>query len=250
MAEILRNKSATNCNGLFHGHHFLFTNLESRMLKSSLKSEFDDFFICINEYTDLLFKIFEAKEVIIPPEKRREILTEILLSEKKHIHEAFVLKIYVAWEVLVENLLIECLSRDPSKYAEYKGIRLAKRLTKDVCRCLISGLGYFDFKDTGDLKGKANNILIPKSNPFAKIPRDAGNKIDEFCVIRNYLAHYSESSRQSLIRMYKNKYSLTFREPGDFFFEFDKQNKQIRFANYTNAFMKAADEMALFLGVY
>lgn len=220
------------------------------MGKYSLKAEFNKFFVRINEHTDLLLKIFEAKKVVIPPEKKKEILTEILPSEKKQIHEAFVLKIYVAWEVLVENLFVECLSRDPSKYAEYKGIRLAKRLTKDVCRSLVSGLGYFDFKDTGDLKGKAKKVLAPRYNPFKVIPSDEGNKIDEFCVIRNYLAHYSESSRQSLMRMYKNKYSLTFREPGDFFFEFDKQNKQIRFANYTNAFMKATDEMAIFLGVY
>ena len=220
------------------------------MGKYSLKAEFNKFFVRINEHTDLLLKIFEAKKVVIPPEKKKEILTEILPSEKKQIHEAFVLKIYVAWEVLVENIFIECLSRDPSKYAEYKGIRLAKRLTKDVCRSLVSGLGYFDFKDTGDLKGKAKKVLAPRYNPFKMIPSDEGNKIDEFCVIRNYLAHYSESSKQSLMRMYKNKYSLTFREPGDFFFEFDKQNKQIRFANYTNAFMKAADEMALFLAVY
>ena len=219
------------------------------MPKTSLKSEFDDFFIRINEYTDLLFKIFEAKEVIIPPEMKREILTEILLSEKKHIHEAFVLKIYVAWEVLVENLLIECLSRDPSKYAEHKAIKLPKRLTKDVCRGLISGLGYFDFKDTGDLKGKAKRVLVTKFDPFAKIPSDAAKRIDEFYVIRNYLAHYSESSKQSLMRMYKNKYNLPFQEPGDFFFGFDKHNKQIHFANYTNAFLKAADVMAEFLGV-
>jgi hypothetical protein len=219
------------------------------MPKSSIKNEFDDFFLRINEYTDLLIKIFEAKEVTIPPEKRREILTEILLSEKKHIHEAFVLKIYVAWEVLVEKLLVECLSRDPSKYAEYKAIKLPKRLTKDVCRGLISGLGYFDFKDTGDLKGKAKRILVTRLDPFAKIPSDIAKRIDEFYAIRNYLAHYSESSKQSLMRIYKNKYNLPFQEPGDFFFEFDKHNKQIRFANYTNAFLKAADVMAEFLGI-
>ena len=126
---------------------------------------------------------------------------------------------------------------------------MLKRLTKVVCRGLISGLGYFDFKDTGDLKGKAKRVLVEKHNPFAQIPSDEGKKIDEFCVIRNYLAHYSDSSRQSLIRLYKNVYGLPFREPGDFFFEYDKQNRQIRFANYTNAFLKAADEMAIFLGV-
>lgn len=226
------------------------------MPQSSLKKQFDGFFIRINEYTDLLLKIFEAKEVIIPPEKRKEILTEILASEKKQIHEAFVLKIYVAWEVLVENLFVECLSRDPSKYAAYKAIKLPQRLTRDVCRGLISGLGYFDFRNTADLKGKANNILVPRLNPFAEIPRDAGNKIDEFCVIRNYLAHYSDASKRSLGRMYRNGYGMKFRQPGDFLFdmvefvELGKRAKQTRFANYTDAFIKAADKMAIFLRVH
>ena len=218
------------------------------MGKYSLKSDFNKFFVNINEYTDLLLKIYEAREVVIPPEKKKEILTEILLSEKKHIHEAFVLKIYVAWEVLVENLLVECLSSDPSKYADYKAIKLPKKLTKDICRGLISGLGYFDFRDTGDLKGKANDILVSKYNPFDSVLPDKA--IDEFYIIRNYLAHYSDSSKKSLMRMYKNRYNLPFREPGDFFFEFDERNKHIRFANYSNAFMNVAEEMAIFLGVY
>lgn len=220
------------------------------MGKYSLKAEFERFFVLVSEHTDLLLKIFESHQVIIPPQKKKEILTEILLSEKKQIHEAFVLKIYVAWEVLVENLFVECLSRDPSQYVKYKAFKLPKKLTKDVCRGLISGLGYFDFKDTGDLKGKAKRLLTVRYNPFVKIPSDEAKKIDEFCIIRNYLAHYSDSSRQSLMRMYKEKYSLSFREPGDFFFEFDKHKKQIRFADYTNAFLKAADEMAIFLSVY
>jgi len=226
------------------------------MRKDSIKAEFDKFFILINEYTDLLLKIFEAKEVVIPPQKKKEILTEILPSEKKYIHEAFVLKIYVAWEVLVENLFIECLSRDPSEYAKFKAIKLPKKLTRDVCRGLISGLGYFDFKDTGDLKGKARRALVRKYNPFAKIPSDEGKKIDEFCIIRNYLAHRSIASKQSLARMYKNHYRMNFRQPGDFLFdtvefvELGKRDKQTRFANYADAFIKAVDEMALFLSVH
>jgi hypothetical protein len=220
------------------------------MGRYSLKGEFDSFFVLINEYTDLLLKVFEAIEVVIAPQKKKEILTEVLSSEKKHIHEAFVLKIYVAWEVLVENLFVDCLSRDPSQYALYKTVKLPKKLTRDVCRGLVSGLGYFDFKDTRDLKGKAKRVLVEKYNPFVKISSSDAAKIDEFCTIRNYLAHYSDSSRQSLGRMYKNKYGSPFREPGDFFFEFDKKKRQIRFADYANAFLKAADEMAIFLGVY
>jgi len=65
----------------------------------------------LNAYTDLLLKLYEAPEVVLTPEQAKEIGKRIRLSEKKHIHEAFVLKIYVAWEVLVENVFVECLHR-------------------------------------------------------------------------------------------------------------------------------------------
>ena len=49
------------------------------MRKDSLKAEFDKFFILLNEYTDLLLKIFEAKEIIIPPQKKKSrVNTELL----------------------------------------------------------------------------------------------------------------------------------------------------------------------------
>ncbi len=219
------------------------------MRKALLTREFDRFFTRLNDYTDLLLKLYEAREVVIAPGQAREIDKRIRPSEKKHIHEAFVLKIYVAWEVLVENVFVECLRRDPSEYATRKGLVLPGKLSRDVSRAMLSGLGYFDFKDTSDLKGKARRFLTPRQNPFAAIPTEAGKRMDEFYVIRNYLAHYSISARQTLTRMYKDRYDLGFQEPGDFFFEWDRQTKQVRFANYTNAFMTGANAMGVFLRI-
>ena len=48
---------------------------------------------------------------------------------------------------------------------------------------------------------------------------------------------------------------MRFRLPGNFLFdtvefiEFGERGKQLRFANYSKAFEKAADEMATFLGI-
>jgi len=81
------------------------------MRKPALTREFDRFFTRLNDYTDLLLKLYVAREVVIAPEQAKEIDKRIRRAEKKHIHEAFVLKIYVAWEVLVENVFIECLRR-------------------------------------------------------------------------------------------------------------------------------------------
>jgi hypothetical protein len=49
--------------------------------------------------------------------------------------------------------------------------------------------------------------------------------------------------------MYADNYGTRFREPGDFFFEWDTQTRQVRFAGYINALMAAANEMAVFLRI-
>lgn len=225
------------------------------MQTSSLKTEFDNFFTSMIQNTDFLIKIITTTKIIIPPQEKREILPKLLQSEKKLIHEAFVLKICATWEILAENVFVECLSRNTSTYASFKGISLPRKLTKDTCKGLISGLRYFGFRDMSDLKSKAKRFLADHCNPFKKVPHDVTGKINEFYLIRNYIAHRSDTAKQSLKRMYKHKYKMRFRRPGNFlfdtveFFEFGELGKEIRFANYSKSFEKAADEMATFLGI-
>ena len=220
----------------------------------SLKAEFDNFFVSMIQYTDFLIKIVKTTKIILPPHEDKEILTKLLQTEKKQIHEAFVLKICATWEILAENVFVECLLRDTSKYEERKGITLPRKLTKDICKGLISGLRYFDCGNMASLKGKANNFLAERYNPFKEVPPDVSRKIKEFYLIRNYIAHRSDTGKQALKRMYKN-YKMRFRLPGNFLFdtvefiEFGEHGKELRFANYSKAFEKAADEMATFLGI-
>lgn len=233
-----------------------FIQPEDNMQTSSLKTEFDNFFTSMNQYTDFLIKITKTVRIILPPHEEKEILTKLLPAEKKQIHEAFALKICATWEILAENVFVECLSCNTSKYATFKGITLPRRkLTKDICKGLISGLRYFDCGDISSLKGKARKFLVERCNPFNKIPTDVSRKINEFYLIRHYIAHRSDAAKQSLKRMYKQTYKMRFRLPGSFLFdtvefvESGERGKEIRFANYTKAFEKAADEMAIFLGI-
>lgn len=207
------------------------------MRKSSFKDTLNRFFHRMVWYADFLKKISSAKRVILTP------------TEKKETLEAFVLKVYVTWEILIQDLLVDCLNRDTSQYAKHKNIHLPRHLSRNVCENLISGLDYFNFTDTDDIIGKARKILVPQYNPFnskdLREVKDDLKKIDEFRKIRNYLAHYSSDSKQKLLKIYKSNYSLKkFCEPGNFLSAFDKQTKRIRFLNYTNAFFNAADKMA------
>ncbi len=224
------------------------------MKTPSLRREFENFFSSMNDYTDLLVKIIDTKKVVLPSSKG-EILRGLSQTEKRQIHEAFVLKICATWEILAENVFVECLSRNTSKYALSKGFNLPKKLAKDVCKGLTSGLSYFAFRNMQDLKNKAKRFLEDDYNPFKEVSSDVAIKIDEFYQIRNYIAHRSDAAKQSLKRMYKKTYKMRFRRPGNFLFdtvefvELGERGKELRFANYSKVFEKAADEMAIFLGI-
>ena len=193
----------------------------------------------MNWYIELLDKIYDAQRVIAK------------WDEKREIFEAFVLKIHAIWEIFVEGLLVDCLNKDTSQYAEYMGFkRLRKHLPRNQCEAMVLGMGYLDFRDVSDIKGKAKNILVSQYNPFAIIKNPALKRMNEFYCIRNYIAHYSEPAKRSIWKIYKNTYKMKrFHEPGHFLMAWDKRTKQIRFDDYMNAFLDTAIEMAEFLGV-
>jgi len=222
------------------------------MRKSSLEITFEKFFDQISFYRDLLTKIKHTDKISYDnPEVIKSLKTTgIDLREKKEVFEALFLKIYVTWEILVEELLIDCLNRDISQYATHKETTFPKHLPRSVCKALITGLRYFDVRSVGEIQKISRQILIDRYNPFKSIDEPSKKRINETYIIRRYLAHYSDQAKRELRRLYKDKYNLKhFRQPGDFLFAFDKETKQIRLANYINAFINAADAMAKFLSV-
>lgn len=206
--------------------------------ETSLGQTFDSFLKSLFWYKDFLNKIANTKSKILKT------------KEKKEIFEGIVVKITAIWEVLAEDLLTDCLTFDTTRYAETKGMRLPKRPNRSLCHSLITGHGYFNFKNTENLKSTARKILVDKYNPFNKITKRQCKKIDDFYTLRQYIAHLSNTSKQNLLKTYKNRYHLKrFREPGYFLLSRDKETNQIRFFNYIDIFFEIADDMAVFLKV-
>lgn len=172
------------------------------------------------------------------------------IEQKREVIEAFVIKICSNWEMFVDKLLIDCLNKDTSNYSNYTGFKLSKHLSKDICRGLVLGIGYTDFKSVGNLKRQAKRTLTDKYNPFKEIPSNKEKIVDEFYSIRNYLTHYSEFSKRSLMNNYKKNYGFRiFREPGDFLIQKDKETKLPRITNYINCFNEMVEIMRVFLSL-
>lgn len=208
------------------------------MRKSSFELTLGNFYRNMEMDVVFLIKIEEAKRVVKSVE------------EKRDVFEAYVFKICANWEVLLEDLLIDCLNKDTTRYKELTGFKIPKNISRQTCKAIILGTGYFDCKNVSHLKQKAKSILVSQYNSFKEIPRPNGDKIDEFFALRNYLAHYSDAAKRSLEKIYKNAHSLkSFREPGEFLLAKDKRKKIPRMAVYINNFTDTVDIMAKFLDV-
>ena len=208
------------------------------MKKSSFETSFAYFYECMQWDIDLLIKIRKDKRVV----KSRE--------EKQSVFEAFVHSICSNWDILVEQLLIDCLNKDTSQFTQEYGYKLGKHITRDTCEAVLIGVGYLDFKSVRDLKGRSKRILMPKYNPFAEIPKSNEKKIGEFYTIRNYLAHYSDSAKRTLSKVYETNYNLkVFVRPGRFLLATEEDGELPRMGTYINNFMGAAAAMYKFLAV-
>ena len=172
------------------------------MKKPQIRYIFDTYFVHIYRYTDLLGRIRNSKE--------------LNLLNKREIHEAYVINILVAWEVFVEELFVYCLKQDTSRYAQSRGLILPRKVSADLAKSMISGIGYFDFKGTSHIKKIAIGNLAPRNNVFSVMPKHDCGLIDMFVSMRNYIAHRSRNARRSLEKKYSSLYKMGFREPGNF----------------------------------
>ena len=72
-------------------------------------------------------------------EKTRQVVKSV--DEKREVFGAYVFKICVNWEILVEALLIDCLNKDTTRYRGWTGFKISKNITRDTCKAIILGTG-------------------------------------------------------------------------------------------------------------
>ena len=207
------------------------------MKKSSIGITLNHFDNWMDLYADISEKIAGDDQVFTGKDEKVELI------------EALVLKICALWEQLVEELMIDCLNRDSSQYSEFVAEKLPKHIPRSLCMAMIQGMGYIDFRGVSDVKGTAKLILTDKYNPFKRISRSDGNRIDELYKFRNYIAHLSNHSHRSLKKMYLDKYRIRrFQEPGRFLIAIDSKTKRPRLDSYIFALDSAVVDMASHLG--
>jgi hypothetical protein len=204
------------------------------MRKADLAKNHDKFEKDMDWYIDFLTRMLGAKRVVN-------------YDDKLEILESLVIRLCALWEAFIEGEMIDCLNIDCSKYKEELQLELPEHPTKDVCEAILVGAGYLDFKNVGDIKGFAKNVLPDDVNPFRLIKENpTGKRIDELYIMRNYLSHYSKKSRRTLMKMYqRNPWRLkNFRQPGDFLIAYRGR----RLIQYIEALLYASEQMRGIIG--
>jgi hypothetical protein len=161
-------------------------------------------------------------------------------QEKRDIAESVMLRLCANWESFVDEHLVDCINVDSTGLTDYLGVKIGANPSKALCRALLFGGSYRDFRSLGDLKGFSKKLLADASNPFLAVTPTAAKRIDEAYKIRNYLSHYSAVGRRSLLRMYQQEYAMArFVEPGQFLLAY----KAKRLWAYFDAFASASASM-------
>ncbi len=168
-------------------------------------------------------------------------------EQKSELVEALAIRLCTTWSFSVEDLMVDCLNRDSTRFAQtVHAKRLPKNLPRNQCELLLTGTGYFDIKNVDDLGSKAKRYLVDAHNPFKSIPKVDAIKINELITIRNFVTHYSTKSRFALHeQVYKTAHQRKkFNHPGPFLIAKDRKTGRPRMHVYFDAVQSAAKSMA------
>lgn len=174
------------------------------MRKASIKQNHEDF----ESSLDVIEKA--ALHVLARP-------GQLGIEESGALLNGLALALAGRWEEVVDEDFVDALNRDTSQYAEYLDLDLPKNLSRDMCFGLLVGDGYLDFRNTGQIVGRAKRVLVAANNPFVSMTKTVRRSIDQFYVLRNYLAHRSARARRAYDAMLKADFDYKyFSKPGTF----------------------------------
>ncbi|HMN94005.1 MAG TPA: hypothetical protein PKC60_12320 [Hydrogenophaga sp.] len=111
-------------------------------------------------------------------------------------HDLAIIRLYRAFESLMLDALVGALNNDTSTLSSRTGFTFPKHLTDEVCRFLVTGRGYFDFKGRDGLI-RALKQYLPDAHYLITVVSKQGyrDSLDLLTAARNYAAHESQQSK-------------------------------------------------------
>lgn len=116
------------------------------------------------------------------------------------IHEAAIITLYRDFEELILEVLVGAINNDTKTISAMLSVDFPKHLSDEVCRYIITGPSYFDFKGRSGLIKRVKQY-VPDDHYFVEILRAKKYKacIDQLCTLRNFAAHASPQSKRAVL---------------------------------------------------
>jgi hypothetical protein len=108
-----------------------------------------------------------------------------------------VIRLYRDFEKLMLEALAGSINHDPKTISSTVGFDFPKQLNLDVCKYLVVGTGYFDFKGRDGLI-KLIKRFVPSGHFLLTIVNDSKYKdtLEQLSALRNFAAHGSERAKE------------------------------------------------------
>ncbi len=152
--------------------------------KKSVKRSADNF----KRQADAITKFVEAVEAA------KQKLTDRHVS---WAYEYAILRLYREFEAMMLDALVGAINNDTSTISKTTGINFPKHLTDEVCRYLIVGDGYFDFKGRDGLIRTLKKYVPDDHYLVNAVRQDQYKKaLERLSALRNLAAHNSAVAKK------------------------------------------------------
>ncbi len=117
------------------------------------------------------------------------------------IYECAVIKANVSFERLILSALVGAINNDTSVLGSVLGIELPRHLTDEVCRYLIVGNRYFDFRGRDGLISRLREYL-PEDHYLVRACKSREHKrsLELLFTLRNLSAHESSVAKKAALK--------------------------------------------------
>lgn len=139
-----------------------------------------------------------------------EFLTKVSANQSaQHVswlHNYGIIRLYREFESLVLDALVGAINNDTATVSATRGIKFPKHLTDEVCKFLITGPGYFDFKGRSGLIETLKDF-VPADHYLVTIVKKAAYKdaLERLSALRNFAAHGSKKSKDDVLKAIDGK---------------------------------------------
>jgi len=124
-------------------------------------------------------------------------------QSKKHIswiYDYAMIRLYREFESLMFDALVGAINNDTSTLSEKTGYDFPDHLKEEVCRFLVTGSGYFDFRGRSGLIGTLKNY-VPNDHYLVTVvkKRKYLMPLKRLTALRNHAAHSSTKSKRAAL---------------------------------------------------